>query len=124
MGLNPLGRIAFSPEGYASVLLTNPDLGREAFKDGGEWRQATDIAIATVARTATSYSGPFHSSSEAGTPTLVTKVEVSLDPNWIVTDQAREFSLREEGGKKILVLVPIEYMALPASLGLLKKLGF
>jgi hypothetical protein len=34
MGPNPLGRLAFSPEGYVSVLLMNPDLGREAFKDG------------------------------------------------------------------------------------------
>jgi len=123
MGPNPLGRIAFSPEGYASFLLTNPDLGREAFKDGVEWRQATDTAIATVARAATAYSGPFHFSSEAGTPTLVTRVEVSLDPNWIGTDQARQFSLREEGGKKILVLVPVNYMAIPASLGSMKNLG-
>jgi hypothetical protein len=50
-----------------------PDLGREAFKDGVEWRQATDTAIATVARVATSYSGPFYFSTDAGTPTLITK---------------------------------------------------
>jgi hypothetical protein len=122
-GSNPLGRLVSSPEGYASVLLTNPDLGREAFKDGVEWRQTTDTAAATVAKVATSYSGPFHFSTDAGTPTLIAKVEVSLDPNWIGTDQAREFSLREEGGKKILVLVPVKYMALPASLSLLKRLG-
>jgi hypothetical protein len=73
MGPNPLGRLVFCPESYASVLLTNPDLGREAFKDGVEWRQATDTAIATVARVATSYSGPFYFSTDAGTPTLITK---------------------------------------------------
>ena len=83
MGPNRLGRLAFSPEGYVSVLLMNPDLGREAFKDGVPWRQATDTNIATVARLATSYSGPFRFSSDAGTPTLITKVEVTLDPNWI-----------------------------------------
>jgi hypothetical protein len=123
MGSNPLGRLVVSPEGYVSVLVTNPDLGREAFKDGVEWRQATDTAIATVARAATSYSGPFYFSSEVGTPIFITKVEAALDPNWIGTDQAREFSFREENGKKILVLVPVKYMALPASLSLLKKFG-
>jgi hypothetical protein len=123
MGPIPLGRFAFSPEGYVSVLLTNPDLGREAFKDGVPWRQATDTNIATVARLATSYSGPFRFSSDAGTPTLIKKVEVALDPNWIGTDHAREFSFREEGGKKILVLVPVKYVVLPASFSLLKRLG-
>jgi hypothetical protein len=123
MGPNPLGRLVFNPEGYISVLLTNPDLGREAFKDGVPWRQATDTNIANVARVATSYSGLSHFSSDAGTPTLITKVKVALDTNWIGTDQAREFSLREEGGKKILVLGPVKYVVLPASLSLLKKLG-
>ena len=122
MGPIPLGRFAFSPEGYVSVLLTNPDLGREAFKDGVPWRQATDTNIATVARLATSYSGPFRFSSDAGTPTLITKVEVTLDPNWIEQIK-RGNSAFGKRAQKVLVLVPVKYVVLPASPSLLKRLG-
>jgi len=113
LGPTPLGRAIFSPEGYVSFNLTDPDRTKPFIKKAVPWIVAEDEDIAFVSRPMIAYWGRFRVFEEEGDLRFGTQVEVALDPSWIGTEQVRRVSIREEDGKKILVLKPIEYVLLP-----------
>lgn len=46
---------------------------------------------------------------------LATDVHVSLDPGWVGTEQVRSVVLKEEDGKTIMVLRPVQPLLNPVS---------
>lgn len=112
LGPTPLGRIAFNPGGFMMCMLTHPDHAKPIVTP---WRTAADEDVAFVARAMTTYCGPYKVFSENGETMLSTDVEIALDPSWIGTAQVRHVSFRKDAGKDIMVLRPVQYMALPVS---------
>ncbi|KAK3935557.1 Lipocalin-like domain-containing protein [Diplogelasinospora grovesii] len=111
LGDAPLGRIAFSSNGFMSCLLM-PKSNAEPL-DTSLWAQASDDDILRVARPFTAYCGPFRTYEENGNAMLSTMVDVSLDPNWIGGPQVRKWSVRSEGGRELLTLQPAQEFVLP-----------
>ncbi|KAH6664642.1 Lipocalin-like domain-containing protein [Halenospora varia] len=114
MGPTPLGRALFSTEGYVSITGTDPER-TTSYDLAVPWVMAEEKDVAFVARATMSYWGSFRVFSEDGDLRLATQVHISLDPSWIGTEQVRRVSLREEDGKKILVLKPVQSIRLPVS---------
>lgn len=102
-GPQPLGRILFTPEGYMSATITNPDHGK-FWKNDASWRTASDKDIASIARVMISYSGDCKIYYEDGILLASTDVVISLDPAWIGTEQVRRVSFEENGH---LLLKPV-----------------
>ncbi|RDW66643.1 hypothetical protein BP5796_09392 [Coleophoma crateriformis] len=108
LGPTPLGRSIFSPDGYLSFILADPEPAK-VFKSTALWLMAKDEDVAPPARAMMSYSSSFKIiSDESGQVTVVTTVHISLDPAWTGTEQVRRASVREEDGKTILVLRPAQ----------------
>jgi hypothetical protein len=103
-GPTPLGRININPDGFLSVLLTNPSL---AIPLPVAWQQGNDSAVANVARAMTAYCGPYTISTDLfGNTQLTTNVEVALDPSMIGVPQVRNVTLTGKAGNETLVLTP------------------
>lgn len=106
-GPNPTGRIIFTPDGYVNAMITDLNLVNAALPNGTTWSNATDAEQAYIARLMVTYEGFFTIKTVGNDTTVHTNVELSLTPNYVGTEQVRDATLVEEGGKKILTLVPV-----------------
>lgn len=107
--LNPLGRLTFTSDGYMSAILTDP---ARAIPPDTPFRFAPDRDVANIARALTSYCGQYRLFEKEGETRLSTDVEVSLDPSWIGGAQERKVGFGELGGKKTLILRPVQAIPL------------
>src|SRR6266513_1161338 len=80
----PLGIIMYTPDGYMSAQLMQPN--RRPFASG-DWFTGTQEEYREEASTYIAYSGPFHVDEEK--QTLTHSMFVSLFPNWLGQTQAR-----------------------------------
>lgn len=114
-GNAPLGRIIFTSSRFMSVHVTSPHA--IAPTEARSWYLATDEEILRVARPNVSYCGSFdlEKSSDGKDHVLTTKVTISLDPNWIGTNQIRRIQMKHEGGRQLMVLYPMQQFDLPVS---------
>lgn len=121
LGQSADGFIIYSPDGYMSALLFNPD--RELFgtsdRLGGSENQ-----LAVAARGCISYAGSYHLHGSS----VCHVVEASLMPDWIGTVLERHFELEGHrltlttpammvGGKKVTTILAWERVTWVASLG-------
>jgi hypothetical protein len=85
----PLGQIIFTSNHFMSVHVTSPYA--IAPIEARAWYLATDEEVLRVARPNVSYCGSFDlkKGSDGKDYVLTTKVTISLDPNWIGTNQIR-----------------------------------
>lgn len=111
LGTSPLGRIMFASDGYMSCTLTNPDASGDWTSP--TWIQASEQEIAGVARSMTTYCGPYRVHEENGKRLLSTDVEIALDPSWIGKPQVREWEVKQSSQKILLVLRPVQEFVLP-----------
>jgi len=107
-GPNPLGRLFLAPEGYMSAILTNPDSAKK-FEPNATLLNSSDKDVAAAARSFASYSGAFKVYEEEGQLLFSTEVQVTSEPSWYGTVQARRVSFEGER----LVLEPVESLPLP-----------
>ncbi|CAH0054249.1 unnamed protein product [Clonostachys solani] len=109
-GKNPLGFVTFTQDGYMSVHMTSSEAIVPHKSD--MWYQATDEEVVRAARAMLTYCGPFEVTEEAGDYLLSTAVDVSLDPNWIGGHQVRKAAIKEQDGRPLLVLRPVQTFTL------------
>jgi hypothetical protein len=115
-GPHPLGKIAIMPEGYLSVQITTPEAAVPIPNDV-KWGDATDEAIAAIARPYVSYCGSYNTSYVGEQLVITTSVDVALDPSWMTRPQVRNVTFVEENGKQYMILNPVGTipMTLPVS---------
>jgi hypothetical protein len=113
-GPKPLGRIFFTSGGYMNATLTNPEPSK-SFEPTLTMRTALDKDVAAVARSLTTYCGPFETYEENGQIMLSTDVHVALDPTFYGTKQVRRVQFKSEEGHERLVLSPVDLVPLPVS---------
>jgi hypothetical protein len=106
--------MVFNPDGYMSVLGTVPERTKRITSEV-PWVVAADEDVAFIARYAMMYWGAFRIFEEDGGLRLATDVHVSLDPGWMGTEQVRSVVLKEEDGKTIMVLRPVQPLLNPVS---------
>jgi hypothetical protein len=82
MGATPTGYILFQPEGRMWVVIT------------GAWRKAptTDQDRVGLFNSLVAYTGPYRVDGD----TWITTVEVSMNPAWVGTEQARTFQISSD----------------------------
>jgi len=97
LGDHPEGIIMYTPDGYMSATMMNPDRPPFSVSDP---HQAPDDELAAAAGGYMSYAGPFTVDGDV----VAHHVEVSLMPNWIDGVQYR----RAELDDSTLVLRPTE----------------
>jgi len=91
MGENPKGVIIYSPDGYMSAQIMNPN--RTNFKQE-HWSNATPEEYTEEGSTYLAYSGPFATDDDA--QTVSHTMYVSLFPNW--TGQTQNRMVKFEDG--------------------------
>ncbi len=84
MGKEPQGIIMYTPDGYMSAQLMDPDRPKFA---SGDWFRGTPEEIKEEALGYIAYSGPFHTDEEK--QHLTHSMFVSLFPNWLGQTQPR-----------------------------------
>ncbi|HVJ08391.1 MAG TPA: lipocalin-like domain-containing protein [Acidisarcina sp.] len=84
MSEQPKGIIMYTPDGYMSAQLSQPN--RKTFASG-DWFKGTDDDYKQEASTYIAYTGEFHVNEEA--KTLTHSMFISLFPNWIGQTQPR-----------------------------------
>jgi hypothetical protein len=109
MGENPLGSVIFSLDGWLSAQLASSDRPQLTASDP---RLATEPELAAAFRSYVSYAGPYEFSPEK----LVTKVKVSLNPNWVGGEQTRFWAM--EGNTLVLRTPPFAAMGTTVELEL------
>lgn len=107
MGNEPLGRIIFSQDGYMSALGNDPERMKR-IDPKIPWTKAGDDVLAHVSRSLMGYWGNFRVVEQDGGLRLATVVQVSADPSWMGTEQVRKLKFKEEEGKELLVLSPVD----------------
>lgn len=110
LGPSPSGRFVITQGGYTSCILTSPEASAPI---STSWLQADPEEIARVARTMTAYCGPCRSWEENSETFLATKVEISLNPEWIGGEQVRRWTVRKESERTLLTLKPVQEIELP-----------
>ncbi len=85
-GDKPSGRIAYDSSGRMSAILMGADRKKVAALD---LRDASDSESKSVLQSFTAYYGTFD--VDTVNQTVIHHVEVSLDPNWVGTDQVRGY---------------------------------
>jgi len=95
MGTSPKGIIMYTPDGFMSAQLSQPN--RKPFTSG-DWFQATDAEFKNEATSYIAYTGPFHVDEEKHH--LTHSMFISLFPNWIGQTQPR--LVRIEGDQLFL----------------------
>lgn len=93
MGQHPGGNVIFTPEGRVMFVLTAE--GRKAGKSPEEKAKLLDTVIA--------YSGSYRIEADK----WITSVEVAWNPEWVGTEQARNFRVE---GDRLKVLTPWRLM--------------
>jgi len=93
MGEHPTGYVNFSPEGRVMFILTGD--GRKPAKTSEE---RADLLSTLVA-----YTGIYRIEGDR----WITKVDVAWNPEWVGTEQARDFKI---DGKRLQVLTPWRVM--------------
>jgi hypothetical protein len=93
MGEHPTGYVAFMPDGRVFFVLTGE--GRKSAK--------TDQERAELLNTLVAYTGTYRVEGEK----WITKVEVAWNPEWVGTEQVRNFKL---DGERLQVLTPWRVM--------------
>jgi hypothetical protein len=88
MSEHPQGIILYTPDGYMSAQLCQPN--RQPFASG-DWFKGTDAEYKQEASTYIAYTGEFHVDEEKGT--LTHSMFISLFPNWIGQTQPRVVKL-------------------------------
>jgi hypothetical protein len=94
-GENIFGRLIYTPEGFMSVLLMNPD--RPSFSSDDPMAGTAD-EIEAAFRGFDAYCGTYTIDEQRATVTH--HIQASKFPNWIGTDQVRSFERRD--GRLIL----------------------
>jgi len=89
-GENPFGILIYTPDGYMSALLMDPDRKRFASDD---LKTGTVDDIKQAYDKFDAYCGTYTIDEEKGTVTH--HVEGAKFPNWVGTDQVRYFELKE-----------------------------
>ena len=89
-GENPFGILIYTPDGYMSALLMDPDRKRFASDD---LKTGTVDDIKQAYDKFDAYCGTYTIDEEKGTVTH--HVEGAKFPNWVGTDQIRYFELKE-----------------------------
>jgi hypothetical protein len=84
MSKTPLGIILYTPDGYMSAQLSQPN--RQPFTSG-DWFKGTDAEYKHEASTYIAYTGEFHVDEDK--QSLTHSMFVSLFPNWIGQTQPR-----------------------------------
>jgi hypothetical protein len=100
----PLGRIIFNSDGYMSTVITRAD--RAHLPNGTTWTNANDSIVADVVRPVTAYSGPYKIVYEGDLVFSHVAVQVSVNPEWIGTDQVRRVMFEEKNGLQRMTLLP------------------
>ena len=105
MGQNPTGYVVFTPEGRVFFVLT------------GEARKPakTDQERAELLSTLVAYTGTYRVEGDK----WITKVEVAWNPEWVGTEQARNFTLE---GERLQVLTPWRVMPNWADKGMTRSI--
>jgi hypothetical protein len=93
MGQHPAGYVNFSPEGRVMFILTGE--GRKPGKTAEERAELLNTLVA--------YTGTYRIEGER----WITKVDVAWNPEWIGTEQARNFKVE---GDRLQVLTPWRVM--------------
>jgi hypothetical protein len=93
MGKNPTGYVLFTQEGRAFFILTGD--GRNPAK--------TDQERAELLKTLVSYTGLYRIEGDQ----WITKIDVAWNPEWIGTEQRRNFKIE---GNRLQVLTPWRMM--------------
>lgn len=93
MGSHPTGYVNFSPEGRVMFILTGE--GRKPAK--------TDEERAALLGTLVAYTGMYRIEGDR----WITKVDVAWNPEWVGTEQARNFKI---DGDRLQVLTPWRVM--------------
>jgi hypothetical protein len=93
MGANPTGFVQFGADGRVFFVLTGD--GRKPAK--------TDAEKAQLLNTLVAYTGTYRVEGDK----WITKVEVAWNPEWIGTEQSRNFKIE---GSKLQVLTPWRMM--------------
>jgi hypothetical protein len=88
MSERPMGIIMYTPDGYMSAQLSQPN--RKPFASG-DWFKGTDDDYKQEASTYIAYTGEFHVDEEK--KTLTHSMFISLFPNWIGQTQPRAVKL-------------------------------
>jgi Lipocalin-like domain len=101
-GPNLIGRIIITQDHYFNAMLT--DL--PGFPNGTTWQNATDSEKGLVAKRMTVYEGPVTLVQQDNLTFTHTSVEDALNPDWVGTLQVRQALLEENGGTKIMTLIP------------------
>jgi hypothetical protein len=118
-GPNPLGKLSITADGYLSVLITTPEKAIP-LPEGVKWSNASDSAIADIARPMVAYCGKVNTSYVGEQLVLTTQVDVALNPVWIGTAQSRNVSFVNENGRPYMLLIPQStvLLNLPVSLNI------
>jgi hypothetical protein len=114
-GPKPLGRITFTSQGYMNALITDP---RIAHPIDTPWVASDKEVQLKIAMALSAYCGHYTvSHKKNGDMQVSTRVEISLDPNWIGSKQVRNVKLGDltKDGKQTLVLTPTESFTLAVS---------
>lgn len=93
MGKNPTGYVIFTPEGRVFFVLTG-----EGRKPAKTVQERADLLGSLVA-----YTGTYRIEGDK----WITKVEVAWNPEWVGTEQARNFKVE---GERLQVLTPWRVM--------------
>jgi hypothetical protein len=91
MSERPMGIIMYTPDGYMSAQLSQPN--RKPFASG-DWFKGTDDDYKQGASTYIAYTGEFHVDEEK--KTLTHSMFISMFPNWIGQTQPRVVTLEED----------------------------
>ena len=105
-GPDPIGRIIFTPDGYLNAMTTDLNLVTSNL-NGTAWSNATDAEVSKVALLMLTYEGPFTLQTLGNDTRVHTKIEISLTPTLVGTEQVRDATLEEKDGKSILTLIPV-----------------
>ncbi|WP_198295477.1 MULTISPECIES: lipocalin-like domain-containing protein [unclassified Diaminobutyricimonas] len=101
LGEDPMGIIMYTPDGFMSAQLMNPERKPVA---SGDWFNVTESEAMEKSMSYIAYSGPFEVSDEA----LTHGMTVSMFPNWIGQTQPR---VVETDGKNLHLSTAVPIMS-------------